>query len=197
MRRLCAAAAIAALTLLAASCGDDDKATTSTGGTVAAAPDDVTEDDDEDTESTEGDDAAEVTSAPDDTEVDSETEDTDADSGDSDDSGDSGDLSGDCLAIKESIENRFTSDADFGEIADAIDDVKQFTPDDIDDDVEVLSGVYQEMADVIDEYGGNLTEAMSNPEVMEKLESMNSPEVEEASGNVQAYFEERCPGFDS
>jgi hypothetical protein len=177
MRRLFAAAAIAALTLVAASCGDDDDSTSSTDDTVevAASVDDAAESDDAgDTGDT---DAA-------DTEGTEQSEPADTDTSDSAD--DDSNLSADCLALKEEMESQFSDDSDFGEIAEAIDKVKEFTPDDIDDDVDVLASVYDELAVVIEENGGDMATAMQNPDVLAKLESMNSPEVQEATANIEA-----------
>jgi hypothetical protein len=192
MRRLFTAGAIAALSIVAASCGDDDDATSTTDDTVAVAAtaDDAAEPDDTEAE-------PEDTSEPADTEPAHDTEPAD-DTEPGDDSGDGdSDLSAECLAIKEEMESQFSNDSDFGEIAEAIDKVKEFTPDDIDDDVDVLAGVYDEMAVLIEENGGDIATAMQNEEVIAQLESMNSPEVQEATANIQAYFEERCPGTGS
>jgi hypothetical protein len=152
---------------------------------VAASVDDDAESDDAgDTDDTDDADAADT----EDTEQ-SEPADTDA----SDSADDDSSLSADCLALKEEMESQFSDDSDFGEIAEAIDEVKEFTPDDIDDDVDVLASVYDELAVVIEENGGDMATAMQNPDVLAKLESMNSPEVQEATANIEAYFEERCP----
>ena len=186
MRRLLAAAALAALTLGTAACGDDDEASSLT------RPDTTEEPDAEESDTTDAPDGAE---APESTQDDA-TDDTEAP--ETTDEGDEGglpvgDLSEECRLLKSQIEEQFDADSSFADFADAFEEVKSITPDDIDDDLDVLRDAYDDLAQIIEDNGGDLAEAMTDPEVVEKMEGLNSAEVQEASENVEEFFEEACP----
>jgi hypothetical protein len=192
MRRLLATAALAALTLGTAACGDDDTSSSptrpETSATQEAGAEDVTTDAPDDTATTQAnaDDAA-----TDDTEAPETTETTATTATTADEP--TAALSEECEVLKAEFEERFDADSTFADFAEAFEDVKAITPDDIDDDLDVLSGAYDDLAQLIEDSGGDLAEAMTDPEVLERMEALNSPEVQEASANVEEFFEEACP----
>jgi hypothetical protein len=64
-------------------------------------------------------------------------------------------------------------------------------PDEIKGDLTVLRETYEELGTLVEEHGG-LAAAMSDPEVQAEFEELDTPEVEQASDNVEAWISENC-----
>jgi hypothetical protein len=175
MRRLLATAAITTFALFSTACGSDDKASDKTD----AAADDADDEGDAADETVTGDDAeTDATEA--------ESEDTEATAPENVE-----DITEQCEAAQARIEALDFTDADtFDVIADEFERVKAFTPDDVDDDIDILNEAYAEMSQVLKESGGDFTD----PEVMAKFEEIGTPEVTAASDRLDAYFAAACPG---
>jgi hypothetical protein len=87
------------------------------------------------------------------------------------------------------------SDDEMQEMEDELADLDVDIPDEIADDFEVLRDAFAEFAEGTSGLSGNLLD----PEYQEQLEkageALDSPEVEEAQANIEAYLERECPGF--
>lgn len=90
---------------------------------------------------------------------------------------------------------------EFEDSIDALDRVGENAPSDVQADLEVLVGAFEEFQRELDESGVDLSDPSSfaDPEAQQALEGIgdvfDDPEVEEASENVEAYLEEVCPEF--
>jgi hypothetical protein len=75
--------------------------------------------------------------------------------------------------------------------------LSESVPDDLDDDVQILSAAYGQMADLLAEYDGDIAAAMADPANQAQMAAIGSPEVSAASDAIGEYFEETCPELGS
>ena len=78
-----------------------------------------------------------------------------------------------------------------------LEDARNKVPDEIKDDFAVVADTIGQYAELIKDHDGDITAAMSDPEVIEQMEALSSPEYEEASANVDAWFSANCDTADS
>jgi hypothetical protein len=172
MQRLGAVALAAVLGLGLVACGDDG-------------------DDDAATETTEDSGDETTTTASDD---------------DTDDTADLGDFTGECAAFSQAFANAgtaigsaFSGDAseEIEAVADYFDEVSSELPEEIRDDFSVFADAYAEFARALAESDIDFSNPESvDPEDMAELQALSqafsSPEVQEASNNIQTYVAETC-----
>ena len=65
-------------------------------------------------------------------------------------------------------------------------------PDDIADDVRVISAAWAEWTEALASHDGDITALMADPAAMAAMEAVSSSEVSAASDAVGAYFDEVC-----
>lgn len=82
------------------------------------------------------------------------------------------------------------SSADLGAIWDELGTV---LPDELKDDAAVLADAFGKLSDILQQYDGDITKAMADPEAVAAIEAVGSPEVTAASESITSYFEETCP----
>ncbi|MGD9998830.1 MAG: hypothetical protein AB7L17_07030 [Ilumatobacteraceae bacterium] len=82
----------------------------------------------------------------------------------------------------------------FEEAFDALGDT---LPSELQDDAQIVSDAYGQMAEVLDEHGGDLAAAMADPATQEKLAAIGTPEVTAALDAIGEYFDETCPELGS
>lgn len=87
-----------------------------------------------------------------------------------------------------------SSGQDFDGLTNAIGSLESVVPDDLKDDVEILSQAYSELASVIAEFDGDFAAAMADPDTQAKMTAIGTPEVTAAGDAISAYFGEACPG---
>lgn len=113
-----------------------------------------------------------------------------------------GDLSGGCAAFQQAAIAFGAAfgggaDADLDDLADAMDAFAAEVPDELTDDVEVLAEAYRQFAEAFADVDVQDPNAFSDPEVQARLEEagqiFESPEVTEATANVEAFTSENCP----
>jgi hypothetical protein len=173
-RRWYAALLLAALALVVAGCGGDD------GGDSASSDTAVVEtesSDDGSTETESSDDAMETDTAEDD-----------------------GMLGGECAefaGLGAKLQNAFggTSGDDIDSVAEVFDELADRVPEEIRDDYQVLADNFKEFADALE--GVDLSSgATPDAETLAKLQaavaSMDQPEVQQASENIEAWATENC-----
>jgi hypothetical protein len=104
-------------------------------------------------------------------------------------------VSGDCADLYKQMIAAFGSasagtTANLGEMFGKL---ESFVPDDLKDDVKVLSKAYGQFSDVLKKYSGDMSKAMTDPEVQKAIQAIGTPEVQAASDNLNKYFETKCP----
>jgi hypothetical protein len=117
------------------------------------------------------------------------------------------DFTGECAGFAEAFANANNAsssafsgeDADLEQAAEFFDEVAEEAPEEIRGDFEVFAEAYAEfvqaMADAdIDFSDPESIEAADMEEFAELGEAFSSPEVQEASNNIQAYMTENCSG---
>ena len=65
-------------------------------------------------------------------------------------------------------------------------------PDEIKDDLTTVSEAFQKMGELIKDNGGDITKAMSDPDVQAEFEALDTPELEAASDRLDTWFTENC-----
>jgi hypothetical protein len=108
-----------------------------------------------------------------------------------------GGVTGDCAAMYQEWAKAMggvasgQNDADMTNVFKGLEAV---VPDDLKDDVAVLSAAYGKYLTLITKYQGDISKAMQDPEVMKAIEDLGTTEVQAASDNISAYFDATCPG---
>lgn len=117
------------------------------------------------------------------------------------DLGDLEGLSGECEVFAEAAAAfgaAFSGEgaADFGDLADAMDEFADEAPDEIEDDLRVLAEAYRGFDEEFGDLDFSDPESFSDPEVAARLaeagEVFNSAEVTEANENLSAFTEANC-----
>jgi hypothetical protein len=167
-----------------AACGGDDSGddtdSTTTEATVEAGSDDTATDETTTDETTADDPATEDTTSEDTTSDDStettfDTSDVDALSAE------------ECRELYEKFVGLGfdpTSSEDPEDPNAAFEAIEDAVPDDLKEDVQVLREGFETITEASEKYEGDFT----NPEYLEALESLNSPEFAEASARLEAFF---------
>lgn len=164
MRRFGALALSALLVTGLAACGDDD-------GGDGDALEDVGSDGGDDTTTTEGDDEPDL--------------------------GDLG-LAGECEVFAEAALafgaafGGDDSEANFGDLADAMEAFADDAPDEIADDLSILADAYRDFDEALGDLDLSDPEAFSDPRFAEAGAVFSDPAVVEASENVTAFTEANC-----
>jgi len=84
----------------------------------------------------------------------------------------------------------------FEDIDEILVDIKDFTPDEIDADIDTLLASFAEVSEIVDENGGTYEEAIEDPDVAAQIQALgDDPKAEEAFLRVEAYFSEACPAL--
>ncbi len=171
---------IATGSLLFAACGGDDTSADTAGADTTAADGS----------------ADATTAAPDDTSA----------SDISIDEGKLGDIVGDdCAQVAAVMASVYGSAAGVAgdstkELEAALDSMKSKVPDDLKDDLAVVSEAWSGYLAVLAKYGNDMTKlitaAASDPELQAQMAKMSTPEVEAASDNLSKYFDETCKTSD-
>ena len=104
-----------------------------------------------------------------------------------------GNLSDECKAIALQFatlySQAFAPDGDQGDLDKAFGDISANVPDDLKDDLAVLSAAFSDYAKVLKDNASDMTK----PEVQAALAALSTPEVSAASENITAYFDSTCP----
>lgn len=175
--RLASLLVIGVLALVAAGCGGDDSSSEASDETTVE-------------ETT----VEETTAAEETTEASSDDTETSA----SDDV-DLGDLSGECLELasigakfSEAFESTGSASGDLSATADLFDELIEAAPDEIKDDLEVMSEGLAEYAEALD--GINLTQPSAEDiaKLQEVTQSFDTTEFQEASQNIEAWVSANC-----
>ena len=88
------------------------------------------------------------------------------------------------------------TEEDLAELQDSLDELDASIPDEVKDDYEVLRDAYAEFGEVMS--GVDFTDpgAMLDPDTADAMEEagalLETPEVQEATDNIDAYFSENC-----
>ena len=184
-------AAIASLSLLGAACGSDEETSDRTEAPEDDENEDENDDENDDDAGAESDDEA-------DDDDDGDDDEGDEDEGDDDGfEGDVPDLTEQCEALEARFDEEFGDDfnlENFDEMVEAMDDVKDLTPDELDSDIDLVIGQMEEMGAILAEADGDILKVMEDPELLARMEALDSPEVQAANDRVEAYFDEACPG---
>lgn len=85
---------------------------------------------------------------------------------------------------------------DFEGLTNAISSLDAVVPDDLTDDVQILSQAYGELAEVIADFDGDFAAAMADPATQQRMTAIGTPEVSAAGDAISAYFDQACPGTD-
>ena len=110
-------------------------------------------------------------------------------------------LSEECQAVYTSVTDAATKvlAGDGAEAQAAADDLSAVLldalPADLQDEGQVLSGVFNDMAQVMADFGGDMTKILQDPEAGAVFNRFDSPEVQTASDAISNYFEDQCPGI--
>ena len=83
----------------------------------------------------------------------------------------------------------FAPDGNPGDLEKVFGEMSAKVPDDLKDDLVVLSAAFADYAKVVKDNGSD----MSKPEVQAALAALSTPEVSAASDNVSAYFDATGP----
>lgn len=163
---------LAALALLAAGCGGDDEneASDETETTIVETTDD---------DATETDDDA--------TETDDATEDDDDALG-----GECAEFAGLSARLSQALSG---SSSDLGSASEVFDELADQVPAEIQDDYEVLADNFRELADALEGVDLSAGETPSQEDlarIQEITQSLDTPEVQEAAGNIEAWATENC-----
>jgi hypothetical protein len=81
----------------------------------------------------------------------------------------------------------------FKDLRNAIEQLEDKAPDDIEDDVTTVADAFRQSDDILKKYDYDFTKI---PEAEASKISLQNPKVVEASNNVESYFEKKC-GIDS
>ena len=102
-------------------------------------------------------------------------------------------MTGECQAIALQyatlLSQAFAPEGDTGDLEKAFGDISASVPDDLKDDLVVLSAAFSEYAAVLKDNAND----MNSPDVMAALAALSTPEVAAASENVSNYFDATCP----
>jgi hypothetical protein len=85
------------------------------------------------------------------------------------------------------------SGEDFAGLQAAIASLSDSVPDDLKDDVAVLSDAYGKMADLVAANGGDIATAMANADVQAQLQAIGTEKVTAAGDAISDYFDTTCP----
>ena len=66
-------------------------------------------------------------------------------------------------------------------------------PDDLKDDARIFAEAYGAYIELLAQFEGDASQAMTNPDVVAALSALSSPEVAAAAGNLSAYMDATCP----
>lgn len=111
-------------------------------------------------------------------------------------------LSEECQAVYTSVTDAATKvlAGDGAEAQAAADDLSAVLldalPAELQDEGQVLSGVFDDMAQVMADFDGDMTKILQDPEAGAVFNRFDSPEVQTASDAISNYFEDQCPGID-
>ena len=104
-----------------------------------------------------------------------------------------GNMTEECMAIALRFATLYSQalapEGDQGDLEKVFGDISANVPDDLKDDLAVLSAAFSEYAQVIEENANDMT----NPDVQAALQALSTPEVAAASDNINSYFEATCP----
>lgn len=107
-------------------------------------------------------------------------------------------VGGDCAALavawSQAIVGTQTGQLSEEQIDKVFGDLDGKVPADLKDDLAVLQATYAKFAEVLAPFNGDLTKAMTDPKVQSELSKLSTPEVNEASDNLDAFFDEKCGG---
>lgn len=101
-------------------------------------------------------------------------------------------LTDECKAIALQFATIFSqvfAPGEMGDLTEVFGDVSGKVPAELQDDLAIITEAFGEYAKVAQAHGNDMT----NPDVAKALEALSTPEVTEASANLQAYFDETCP----
>ncbi|MCE2763798.1 MAG: hypothetical protein LW627_04720 [Ilumatobacteraceae bacterium] len=73
-----------------------------------------------------------------------------------------------------------------------VDDFVAAVPDEIRGDAEVLVAAFTGYIDVLAKYDGDVTTAMSDPEVMTALDKISAAETNASTDRISAYLTDKC-----
>jgi hypothetical protein len=82
-------------------------------------------------------------------------------------------------------------------LSESFDALTEALPDDLDDEAAIVSDAYGQMAELLEEYDGNLGAAMADPANQQQLAAIGTPEVSAAIDAIGDYFSDTCPELES
>ncbi len=104
-----------------------------------------------------------------------------------------GNLTEECKAIalsfSKAMAQAFVPNGQSLDLEKVFGDVQSKVPDDLKDDVAVISAAVSSLAKVMQENGNDMTSGA----VQQAIRDLGTPDVEAASNNIQAYFDKTCP----
>lgn len=103
---------------------------------------------------------------------------------------------GECADIAQEVVDALQqagSDENFAGLQAAIGSLRDVVPDDLKDDVDVLTDAYGQLADLVAQNGGDVEAALADPDLQAQFEAIGTEEVTNASDALDAYFSEVCP----
>ena len=173
-KRWLAALLLAALALFVAGCGGDDGSDSASSDTAVV-----------ETEATDDDDATETEASDDGTATDATEDD--------------GELGGECAELAglgSKLQGAFGSGSgDIDSVSEVFDELAERVPEEIRDDYQVLADNFKEFAEAlegVDLSSGATPDAETLAKLQEAATSMDQPEVQQASENIEAWVTANC-----
>ena len=168
--------AFSGLLAVSACGGDDDSSSDTTEATTATTASGGTATDDTATDDTATDDTATDDTATDDSVV-ANTDDVEALSAE------------ECAALQEKYADLVGGDEpDFSQIDELYGELEDEVPDNLQDDVKTIREAFQPLLQLLEKYDYDFTKAAADPEFAELSTSSNTPEVQEATQRLDAFF---------
>ena len=171
-KRWLAALLLAALALFVAGCGGDDGSDSASSDTAVVE----TESSDDGTETEESDDATDTSATDDD-----------------------GELGGECLQFADlgaKLQGALgAGGGDIDSVSEVFDEIADRVPEEIRDDYQVLADNFKEFAEAlegVDLSSGATPDAETLAKLQEAAASMDQPEVQQASKNIEAWVAANC-----
>ena len=88
------------------------------------------------------------------------------------------------------------TDEDLEELQDSLEELDASIPEEVSEDFEVIKEAYQEFGEAMSEVDFTDPQALLDEDISQQMEDasalIETPEVEEATANIEAYFEENC-----
>jgi len=106
-------------------------------------------------------------------------------------------LSGDCASLYQSFISAMSNVGSAApdsmqSVANAFASLESKVPDELKDDVTTLADAYGQMADVVQQYGGDYAKMAADPAAAAKLAVMDSDKVTAANDAISNYFDQTC-----